>query len=157
MLDDDPVAEIKFRTADGSPLCELNLKIPVSCIYFFHFGFNVSRHHSFPGNYLLKPGFHKIVRIASWRLVLLMYRETPYSSKALRLDARHTSSKIPSWLCHARLDSAGNRSDSKVRACPEAHCKVYPGSTIHLRRNIKEQANGTSLITDVLLARVCTF
>ena len=95
VLDDYPEAEIKFRTAsrptEGSLLCELYPEIPVSCIYFFHFGFNVSRHHSFPRNYLLKPGFHMIVRIASWRLVLVMYGETPDSSKALRLDARHTS------------------------------------------------------------------
>ena len=91
VLDDDPVAKIQFRTADEFPLCELYPEIPVSCIYFFHFGFNVSRHHSFLGNYLLKPGFHMFVRIASWRLVLLMYGETPDSSKALRLDARRTS------------------------------------------------------------------
>ena len=91
VLDEKPVAEVKFRTADKSLLSELYPEIPVSCIYFFYFRFNVSRHHSFSGTYLLKPGFHMIIRIASWRLVLLMYGETPDSSKALRLDARHTS------------------------------------------------------------------
>ena len=41
-------------------------------------------------------------------------------------------SKIPSWLCHASLDSAVNRPDLEAQACPEACYKVYPGSTIHL-------------------------
>ena len=64
-----------------------------------------------------------------------MCGETPDFSKAPRLDARHSliyPSKIPSWLCHASLDSAVNRPNSKARACPEARYKVYPGSTIHL-------------------------
>ena len=34
-------------------------------------------------------------------------------------------SKIPSWLCHASLDSAVNRPDSKARGRPEARYKVY--------------------------------
>ena len=36
------------------------------------------------------------------------------------------------WICHASLDSAVNRPDSKARACPEARHLVYLGSTIHL-------------------------
>ena len=46
-----------------------------------------------------------------------MCGETPDFSKAPRLDARHSliyPSKIPSWLCHASLDSAVNRPNSKA-------------------------------------------
>ena len=71
VLDDDPVAEIDFRTVsrrtDGLSLCKLHLDIPVSCIYISS-TLDLAlqqRHHSFPENYLLKPGFHMIVRIAS--------------------------------------------------------------------------------------------
>ena len=35
VLDEKPVAEVKFRTADESLLCELYPEIPVSCIFFF--------------------------------------------------------------------------------------------------------------------------
>ena len=41
-------------------------------------------------------------------------------------------SKIPSWLCHASLDSAVNRPDLEAQTCTKACYKVYPGSTIHL-------------------------
>ena len=51
VLDNDPVAEIKFRTAsrptDGFFLCKLHLDIPVSCIYFFHFRYSVTTETSF--------------------------------------------------------------------------------------------------------------
>ena len=75
MLDNNRLAEVEFRTAtsqtDGFSLCKLHLDIPVSCIYIF-ITLDLAlqlKHHSFPWNYLLKPGFHMIIRIASWRLV----------------------------------------------------------------------------------------
>ena len=127
MLDNDPVAEVEFHTAssqtesDGFFLCKLHLPIPVSCIYIFvtlDLALQL-RHHSPPGNYLLKPGFHMIVRVASWRLLNVRRNTRLLKSITLRHSAYLTHpSKIPSWLCHASLDSAVNRSDSKARACP---------------------------------------
>ena len=74
MLDNDPVAEVEFRTAssqtDGFFLCKLHLNIPVSCIYIFvTLDLALTETSFFSGNYLLKPGFHMIVRVASWRLL----------------------------------------------------------------------------------------
>ena len=60
MLDNDPLAEVEFRTASsqtaGFFLCKLHLDIPVSCIYIF-ITLDLAlqlRHHSIPGNYSLK-------------------------------------------------------------------------------------------------------
>ena len=63
VLDDDPVAEIDFRTVsrrtDGLSLCKLHLHIPVSCIYISStLDLAIQQRHSFLENYLLKPGFH---------------------------------------------------------------------------------------------------
>ena len=76
VVSNNSLAKVEFWTAsrpeDGIFLCELHLPIPVSYIYIYIYTLYLAlqlRHHSFPQNYLLKPSFHMIVRIASWRLV----------------------------------------------------------------------------------------
>ena len=51
------------------------------------------------------------------------------------------------YICHASLDSAVNRSDSKARACPEARYKVYPGSTYHSFATRQKGTGGLSPIS----------
>ena len=107
VLDNDSLAEVEFRTAsrpdDGKFLCELHLPIPVSCIYIFvTLDLELQlRHHSFLANYLLKPGFHMIVRVASWRLRNVLRNTRLVKTITLRHLAYLTHpSKMPSWLCY---------------------------------------------------------
>ena len=137
MLDNDPLAEVEFRTASsqtaGFFLCKLHLDIPVSCIYIF-ITLDLAlqlRHHSIPGNYSLKPGVHMIVRIASWRLVNVRRNTRLVKSITVRRSAYLT--QVRSLIGYATQIWTPQSTDL-IRKLERVHrraTKVYP-EILHL-------------------------